>query len=61
MDEKKEFLHNDIVWGYRDKDGTVCRNYFNDFLKIDQIGNSLVIYSRRSRGFRNRGITTYYF
>ena len=60
-DKKKLWLANSSVWGYQDDHCTIYRNAFHDFLKTEEISDSIIIYSQTYNGFRGRLIKRYYF
>ena len=57
---RQQILDNSAVWGYQYGNGAIYRNYNNDFIKVEEDG-SLVVYSRKTSGFRGRQLTVYYF
>ena len=60
-DNKKLLIANKLVWGYQDSKCALYRNIFNNFYRIENISDSLVIYLTASEGFRGRTILSYYF
>jgi len=57
---QRMILENQKVWGYEGLNCTIYRNFDNDFLQIEENGN-LIIYSGKTKGFRGRLLTVYYF
>jgi hypothetical protein len=57
---KKTFADKD-VWGYQQSNGDLYRNCYGSFFKVEVQSRLMTIYSKKSRGFKGRVITTYFF
>jgi len=45
---QKEILPDNLVWGFKDEDGSIYRNYNEKFIRVEQIG-SMIIYHNTGR------------
>jgi len=57
---EKFIFSSEKIWGYRDKDCMVYRNYADDFYKLEQAGG-MVIYSQSLSPFGDFVFTFYFF